>query len=247
MSFDVAAKRLSADVMGFAAGSSSMNKGESVRDTVETLCAMRVDAIVVRHRSAGVPAQITQWTDARVINAGDGRHQHPTQGLLDGYTALRKMGSLDGVAVTMVGDIANSRVARSTTRVFQLLGAHVTWSAPPTLLPASLAPFGVTVEHDVDTALAGADICYVLRIQSERISEALIPSVREYHDRYALTGRRASEVFKGALIMHPGPVIRGVEIDGAAVDDPRSVVVQQVANGVAVRMAVLYDLFGVEE
>ena len=246
MSFDTAAKRLSADVMTFAAGSSSVKKGESVRDTIETISAMGVDAFVVRHRSAGVPEQITQWTDAVVINAGDGWHQHPTQGLLDGYTALRALGDLTGRKIVMVGDIVHSRVARSTSRIFGLLGAEVVWVAPSTLLPSDCSPFDVRVSNSFDDELADADICYVLRIQSERISEALFPSVDEYQDRFGHTTHRAHHVFRGDVLMHPGPMIRGVEIEGEAADDPRSLVTTQVRNGVFIRMAVLYQLLGAQ-
>lgn len=244
LSFDTAAKRLSADVLSFAAGSSSVKKGESIRDTIETISAMGVDAFVVRHAGSGVPQQITQWTDAAVINAGDGWHQHPTQGLIDGYTALRALSDLRGRRVVMVGDIVHSRVARSTTRIFQLLGADVVWVAPLTLLPASLTPFGVRASENFDAELAEADICYVLRIQSERIGEALFPSISEYQARFGFTARRAANVFRGEVLMHPGPMIRGVEIEGDAADDPRSVVTTQVANGVAIRMAVLFSVLG---
>lgn len=245
VSFETAVRRLSGEVMSFAAASSSVKKGESVRDTIQTLTAMGPDAIVVRHRSAGVPHQIAQWTDAAVINAGDGWHQHPTQGLLDVATARKAIGSLEGRRVVMVGDIVHSRVARSTTQAFLALGAEVRWVAPRTLLPPDTDWLGVTVHSALDPELADADICYVLRIQSERIGEALLPSVREYHDRYALTPERLDLLSPRALIMHPGPMIRGVEISAEAADDPRAIVLDQVAMGVAVRMAVLYQLLGV--
>lgn len=245
LSFDTAAKRLSADTMSFAVSSSSVNKGESVRDTVETIEAMGIDAIVVRHRSSGVPAQIAGWTEAAVVNAGDGWHQHPTQALLDAYTARSHFGSLEGRHVAVVGDVKHSRVARSDIEVFTALGATVTLVGPPTLMPPSLDPWpGVAVSHELDSVLGEVDVCYLLRMQRERMTEALVPSLREYTAEFGLTEERADRLPTGALVMHPGPMNRGVEIAGEVADRAQSVITEQVANGVAVRMAVLFLLLG---
>ena len=244
LSFETAAKRLSADVMGFTISSSSVRKGESVRDTVETIEAMGIDAIVVRHGSAGVPAQIARWSDAAVINAGDGWHAHPTQALLDAYTVRSVFGALDGLHVGIVGDVKHSRVARSCIEVFTALGAEVTLVAPPTLLPPSLEPWPVKVSYGLDEVLPVLDVCYLLRLQRERMTEALVPSLREYTALYGLTERRADTMQPGCIVMHPGPMNRGVEIAGEVADRPNAVITDQVANGVAVRMAVLYLLLG---
>jgi aspartate carbamoyltransferase catalytic subunit len=244
LSFETAAKRLSADTMTFSVGSSSVNKGESIRDTVETIAAMGIDAIVVRHHSAGVPWRVAQWTDAAVINGGDGWHEHPTQALLDTYTVRRRRGSLDGLRIAIVGDVKHSRVARSDVLAFAALGAHVVLVGPPTLLPPSLEGWPVTVAPDLDTVLPDLDVVYLLRLQRERMTEALIPSLREYRTGWGLTSARVGRLAKDALVMHPGPMNRGVEIDAEAADDPRSVITAQVANGVAVRMAVLYLMLG---
>ena len=244
LSFDTAAKRLSADTMSFAVSSSSVNKGESLRDTIGNDQAMGIDAVVVRHRSSGVPAQIAAWTDATVINAGDGWHQHPTQALLDSYTIRSHRGSLDGLHIGIVGDIKHSRVARSDIEAFTRLGAHVTLVAPPTLLPASTAPWDVQVSHDLDAVLGSLDVCYLLRMQRERMTEALVPTLREYTACYGLSAERADRLPDGALVMHPGPMNRGVEIASEVADRPDAVITEQVANGVAVRMAVLFLLLG---
>ena len=244
LSFETAAKRLSADVMGFSVSSSSVRKGESVRDTVETIEAMGIDALVVRHKSSGVPAQIAGWSDAAVINAGDGWHAHPTQALLDSYTIRARFGSLEGLHIGIVGDVKHSRVARSDIEAFTALGAEVTLVAPPTLLPPSLEPWPVKVAHRLDDVLGDLDVCYLLRMQQERMTEALIPSLREYTAQYGLTARRADRMRDGAIVMHPGPMNRGVEIAGEVADRPNAVITDQVANGVAVRMAVLYLLLG---
>ncbi len=244
LSFETAAKRLSADTMTFTAKSSSVNKGESVRDTVETISAFGVDAIVVRHKSAGVPHQITQWTDASVINGGDGRHQHPTQALLDCYTLRQQLGTVTGKHIAIVGDIVHSRVARSDIEAFTKLGAHVTLVAPPTLLPVDCSPWDVRVSHDFDAVLGEVDAVYMLRMQNERMVESLIPTLREYTAGYGLTDRRLTALSPDAAILHPGPMNRGVEISQNAADDPRSVITTQVANGIAVRMAVLFKLVG---
>jgi aspartate carbamoyltransferase catalytic subunit len=244
LSFETAAKRLSADTMTFSVGTSSVKKGESVRDTVQTIEAMGVDAIVVRHGSAGVPAQVARWGISAVINGGDGWHEHPTQALLDAYTARQHLGSLAGRHIAIVGDIKHSRVARSNVKAFSALGAEVTLVAPPTLLPPSLEGWPVTVSGDLDATLATADVAYMLRMQRERMTEALVPSLREYTARFGLTGRRADLLPSGSIIMHPGPMNRGVEIDADVADRPNAVIVDQVRNGVPVRMAVLFLLLG---
>lgn len=244
LSFETAAKRLSADTMSFSVSSSSLNKGESVRDTIETIEAMGIDAVVVRHKSSGVPAQIARWTSASVINAGDGWHQHPTQALLDAYTARSHLGSLEGRRIALVGDIKHSRVARSNIEIFTALGAQVTLVAPRTLLPASLSAWPVQVSQDLDAVLPTVDVCYLLRMQQERMTEALVPSLREYTASYGLTSARADRMAEGAIIMHPGPMNRGVEIASEVADRPSAVITEQVANGVAVRSAVLFTLLG---
>lgn len=244
LSFDTAAKRLSADTMSFAVSSSSVNKGESVRDTIETIEAMGIDAVIVRHRSSGVPAQIARWTRAVVVNAGDGWHQHPTQALLDAYTARTHLGDLEGRHVAIVGDVKHSRVARSNIEMFTALGATVTLVAPPTLLPPDTGAWPVRVSHELDPILADIDVCYLLRMQHERMSEALVPSLREYTARYGLSSARADRLGASTLIMHPGPMNRGVEIASEVADRPNAVITEQVANGVAVRMAVLFMLLG---
>lgn len=244
LSFDTAAKRLSADTMSFAVSSSSVNKGESVRDTIETIEAMGIDAVIVRHRSSGVPAQIARWTNAVVVNAGDGWHQHPTQALLDAYTARSHLGDLAGRHVAIVGDVKHSRVARSNIEMFTALGAQVTLVAPPTLLPPDTGAWDVQVSHSLDEVLGEIDVCYLLRMQSERMTESLVPSLREYTAGFGLTSERADRLRPDALIMHPGPMNRGVEIASEVADRPNAVIIEQVANGVAVRMAVLFLLLG---
>jgi aspartate carbamoyltransferase catalytic subunit len=245
LSFETAAKRLSADTMTFSVATSSANKGESLRDTVETICAMGVDAIVVRHGSAGVPWQLAQWVDVSVVNAGDGWHEHPTQALLDCYTIRTELGpSFAGLHVGIVGDVKHSRVARSNVLALTALGARVTLVAPPTLLPASLAGWDVDVSGDLDDVVPKLDVCYLLRMQLERQEQALVPSLREYATAYGLTPERAARLPDHALVMHPGPMNRGVEIAPEVAELPRSVVAKQVTNGVAVRMAVLFQLLG---
>jgi aspartate carbamoyltransferase catalytic subunit len=244
LSFETAAKRLSADTMNFSVGTSSVKKGESLRDTIETIEAMGVDAIVVRHASAGVPRQIAQWASSAVINAGDGWHEHPTQALLDCYTVRQHLGDLNGRHIAIVGDIKHSRVARSNIAAFTALGAEVTVVAPPTLLPPSLEGWPVKVTQDLDAVLPTVDVCYLLRMQRERMNEALVPSLREYTAQFGLTDHRAERLADHALIMHPGPMNRGVEIAAEVAERPNSVIVDQVRNGVAVRMAVLFLLLG---
>ena len=246
-SFDTAAKRLSADTMNFAVSSSSVNKGESLRDTVETIASMGVDAFVVRHKSSGAPQMITRWTNASIVNAGDGWHQHPTQALLDCYTirtGLNRTDGFDGLHIAIVGDIKHSRVARSDVQAFTKLGAHVTLVAPPTLLPPSLDGWPVAVSHDLDSLLPDLDVLYLLRVQRERMDEALLPSLHEYSARFGLDERRAARLAPHALVMHPGPMNRGVEMVVDPSELPGSVILNQVTNGVAVRMAVLFTLLG---
>jgi aspartate carbamoyltransferase catalytic subunit len=254
LSFETAAKRLSADVVTFSASSSSVNKGESIRDTIETLSAMGVDAFIVRHRSSGVPLAITSWTNAAVVNAGDGWHQHPTQALLDAYTITRELhsnDSLGGVRVAIVGDIKHSRVARSTVRVLSMLGADITLVGPSTLLPADLdSQFvqqnwaKVARASHIEDVIDKCDVLYMLRMQKERMDHALIPDIGEYNERFSLTSERARRLSSGALVMHPGPMNRGVEMQVDPSDLSQSRILVQVTNGIAVRMAVLFSLLG---
>ena len=246
ISFETAAKRLSADTMNFSVGTSSVNKGESLRDTIETIAAMGVDAFVIRHKSSGVPWRISEWTEASVINAGDGWHQHPTQALLDAYTirAAFNRRTLEGLQIAIVGDIKHSRVARSDVQAFTKLGAQVTLVAPATLLPPSIEDWPVDVTSEIDEVLPKLDVLYLLRMQRERMTEALIPSLREYTERFGLTPRRAGQLAEHALVMHPGPMNRGVEIAVDPAELPGSMVLNQVTNGVAVRMAVLFKVLG---
>ena len=218
---------------------SSVKKGESLRDTVQTIEAMGVDAIVVRHGSAGVPWQVASWVDAAVINAGDGWHEHPTQALLDVYTLRRRLGSLEGRSIWIVGDVAHSRVARSNVLAFRKLGADVTVCGPPTLIPREFEALGCRVAYDLDAGLSDADVVYALRMQRERMTEAFVPSLREYAARYQIDGRR---LHPRQLLMHPGPINRGVELSAEVIDSPQAAIVAQVQAGVVVRMAVLYEL-----
>jgi aspartate carbamoyltransferase catalytic subunit len=243
-SFEAAARRLSADTVNFSVGSSSVNKGESLRDTALTIQAMGIDAIVVRHASAGVPWQLARWLDCSVINAGDGWHEHPTQALLDTYTLRQRLGTLEGRRIAIIGDIKHSRVAGSDVHAFTALGAEVVLVAPPTLLPANLDAWPVQVSHDLDAVLPTVDVAYTLRMQLERQRSALVPSLREFTARYGLTVERADRMPDHALVMHPGPMNRGIEIAAEVADGPRSVILDQVSNGVAVRMAVLFLLLG---
>jgi aspartate carbamoyltransferase catalytic subunit len=245
LSFETAAKRLSCDVMTFSVSQSSVKKGESLRDTVQTIAAMGIDAIVVRHPAAGAPNRIVDWIDAAVVNAGDGRHAHPTQALLDVLTLRRHRGpSLEGLRVAIVGDVRHSRVARSDVKALHLLGAEITLVAPPTLLPESLEGWPVAVTYDLDDVISEVDVVMLLRMQIERQQEALFPTLREYTARYGLTVARAARLKPDALVMHPGPMNRGVEVAAEVADGPASLVTEQVGNGVAVRMAVLYSLLG---
>jgi len=245
LSFETAAKRLGADTMTFSVATSSVKKGESLLDTVQTIEAMGIDAIVVRHSASGAPHRVASWTTASVVNAGDGRHEHPTQALLDAFTLRRHRGpSLDGCRVAIVGDIANSRVARSNVVALHALGCDVTLVGPPTLLPPRLDGWPVTVSYDLDDVLPDVDVVYLLRIQLERIGDVRFPTLREYASRWGLTAERAARMKPDTLVMHPGPMNRGVEIAAGVADSARSLVTEQVANGVAVRMAVLWSLVG---
>jgi len=260
LSFETAAKRLSADVLSLAVASSSVKKGESLRDTVETVEAMGIDAVIIRHSSAGAPHQVAHWVErAHVVNAGDGWHEHPTQGLLDCFTvrqvlAERKgaapeelgIGCFEGLRVLIVGDVRHSRVARSEVLAYSALGAHVTLASPGSLLPPSLEGWPVEVASDFDEALGDADVVSLLRLQAERGSGSFVPSLREYTAGWGLTARRVARLSDDAIVTHPGPMVRGVEIASDVADLSRTVVTQQVANGVAVRMAILFLLLGGE-
>ncbi|MEY2472131.1 MAG: aspartate carbamoyltransferase catalytic subunit [Actinomycetota bacterium] len=246
LSFETAARRLGADVMTFSAASSSLKKGESLRDTVATLDAIGADAFVVRHKSAGVPAQIARWTESAVLNAGDGQHEHPTQALLDCYTLRQHLSDLHGKRILIVGDVKHSRVARSNVLAFSALGAKVKLVAPQTLMPPSLDDWPVDVTTNLDGALDEADVVYLLRIQQERMDQALLPSLREYSQLYGLDAKRAARLKPDALILHPGPMNRGVEIAADVADAPNAVITEQVANGVSVRMAVLFLLLNAD-
>jgi aspartate carbamoyltransferase catalytic subunit len=244
ISFELAAKRLSADVINFSAGGSSVAKGESLKDTALTLQAMGADAIVIRHSSSGSPLQLTRWVDARVLNAGDGTHEHPTQALLDLYTMREKLGRLEGLRVAILGDVLHSRVARSLSFGLVTMGAEVTLVGPPTLIPPDASAWGVQVSYDLDAVVPKLDVCYVLRVQRERQRLEYFPSVREYARLFGLTAERAAQLPAEALVMHPGPMNRGVEIASDVADQPASVIEEQVTNGIAIRMALLYLLLG---
>ncbi|MBM9468235.1 aspartate carbamoyltransferase catalytic subunit [Nakamurella leprariae] len=246
MSFELAAKRLSADVINFSAKGSSVSKGESLKDTAWTLQAMGADAVVCRHSSSGAPERLSGWVDGHVVNAGDGTHEHPTQALLDAYTLRRHLGDLDGRRIVVVGDVLHSRVARSNVLMLSTLGAEVTLVAPPTLLPVGVAGWPATVEYDLDAALPGADAVMMLRVQRERMGGAFFPTAREYSRRYGLDRRRHSLLADHGVVLHPGPMNRGMEIASEVADGPDSLIVEQVGNGVTVRMAVLYLLLSGE-
>lgn len=240
ISFELAAMRLSADVVNISASASSLEKGETLLDTARNLEALRADMIVIRHKSAGSARFLADRLDASVINAGDGAHEHPTQGLLDAYTIREKLGRLEGVRVSIVGDILFSRVARSNIHILTKLGAKVTLVGPPTLVPASFEGLGVSVAHSIEEVLEESDVVNLLRIQHERQRKEYFPGVGEYTARFGLTRKRADRLRSDCLIMHPGPMNRGVEIDSDVADSGRSVILDQVTNGLAVRMAVLY-------
>jgi aspartate carbamoyltransferase catalytic subunit len=248
ISFEAAAKRLSADVINFAAKGSSLSKGESLKDTALTLEAMGADAVVVRHWASGAPHMLAHsgWVRSSVINAGDGTHEHPTQALLDAFTLWRHLGAggggLEGRRVAIVGDVLHSRVARSNALLLRTLGAEVTLVAPPTLFPVGVNAWDVETSYDIDAVLPKADAVMMLRVQRERMNAAFFPTQREYTRRYGLDARRMATLQDHAIVMHPGPMIRGMEITADVADSDRSVIVEQVTNGVAVRMAVLYLL-----
>jgi aspartate carbamoyltransferase catalytic subunit len=237
-SFELAAKRLSADVVNFAVSGSSVEKGESLKDTVLTLGAHRPDAIVIRTPWAGAAALVTHWTDAAIVNAGDGKHEHPTQALLDVHTLRRRLGGIDGADIWIVGDVLHSRVARSNILAFQTMGAKVTVCGPPTLIPRGIEALGCDVRYDLGE-LSHADVVYALRMQHERMDQAWVPSLREYAALFQVNGRR---LHPRQVLMHPGPVNRGVELSGEVVDSPQALIAQQVEAGVVVRMAVLYEV-----
>ena len=243
-SFELAAKRLSADVIGFSIATSSVNKGETLIDTARTIEAMGVDFIVMRHNVSGAPLLLSKRVKASVVNAGDGTHEHPTQGLLDAFTILEVKGRFEGLKVAIVGDILHSRVARSNIYALTKLGAEVTLVGPTTLLPRSFEQFGVKICHDLMEGIDGADVINILRIQHERMSMNFFPSIREYRLLYGITRDRLRAAKPDVMVMHPGPINRGVEIDQDVADGPHSVINQQVTNGVAVRMAALYLLAG---
>jgi len=248
ISFEAAAKRLSADVINFSAKGSSVSKGESLKDTALTLEAMGADAVVIRHPASGAPHRLAYsgWIQGSVVNAGDGTHEHPTQALLDAFTMRRHLGGRDLAdrRVTIVGDVLHSRVARSNVLLLSTLGAEVTLVAPPTLLPVGVETWPCSVSYDLDGPLPKSDVVMMLRVQRERMGAAFFPSANEYSRRYGLDARRAATLPDHAIVMHPGPMNRGMEIAADVADGPRSTIVEQVANGVSVRMAVLYLLLG---
>ena len=244
ISFELAAKRLSADVINFSTSGSSVSKGESLKDTALTLQAMGADAIVIRHSSSGSPHTLTKWVRGSVLNAGDGTHEHPTQALLDLYTIREKLGRFEGLRAAIVGDVLHSRVARSLSFGLVKMGAEVTLVGPPTLIPPDAPAWGVQVSYDIDGVLPKLDVCYMLRVQRERQRQQYFPSVREYSRLFGLTRDRVDLLPEGCLIMHPGPMNRGVEIDSDVADLPQAVIEEQVTNGIAVRMSLLYLLLG---
>ncbi len=246
MSFELAEKRLSADILNFSASTSSVSKGESLRDTARNIESMKTDMVVMRHPSPGAPHFLSRHVKSNVINAGDGTHEHPTQALLDMMTLRERFGSLDGLRIVIVGDILHSRVARSDIFGMKTMGASVAICGPKTLMPPDVDAFGVDVYYRLDEAIEDADVIYALRIQKERQEGGLFPSIREYHHLYGITKERLKRAKKDAIIMHPGPINRGVELAFDVADSGRSVILEQVTNGVAVRMAILYLLSGRE-
>lgn len=250
ISFEAAAKRLSADVINFSAKGSSLSKGESLKDTALTLQAMGADAVIIRHGASGAPHQLARqkWIRGAVINAGDGTHEHPTQALLDAFTIRKHLksdtGDLSGLVVAIVGDVLHSRVARSNVLLLQKLGAQVILIAPPTLLPVGVESWGAKISYSLDEALSMCDVVIMLRVQRERMEDLYFPSEREYSRNFGLSAQRMSLLKKEAIIMHPGPMNRGLEISAESADSSKSVIVEQVSNGVSVRMAVLYLLIG---
>jgi aspartate carbamoyltransferase catalytic subunit len=244
ISFEIAAKRLSADVINFSTSGSSVAKGESLKDTALTLQAMGADAIVIRHSSSGAPYTLSRWVTASVLNAGDGTHEHPTQALLDLFTMREHFPSFEGLRVAVVGDVRHSRVARSLTLAMAKMGGQVTLVGPPTLIPPEASAWGAEVSHDLDGVLPKADVCYMLRVQRERQRQQFFPSIREYARLFGLSRLRVETLPENALVMHPGPMNRGVEIASDVADLPRAVITDQVTNGIAVRMSLLYLMLG---
>ncbi|MEX0965694.1 MAG: aspartate carbamoyltransferase catalytic subunit [Bacteroidia bacterium] len=242
LSFELAEKRLSADVINFNASGSSLSKGETLLDTVNNILAMKVDMVVIRHAYAGTPALLARHIKANIVNAGDGTHEHPTQALLDAFSLRNKLGTLEGKKVLIVGDILHSRVALSNIFCLKVLGAEVMVCGPPTLLPKFIHTLGVRVEYDLQRGLQWCDVANVLRIQLERQKEAYFPSLREYAMAYGINRKRLAQLEKPITIMHPGPINRGIEIDSDVADSEHSIILEQVENGVAIRMAVLYLL-----
>jgi aspartate carbamoyltransferase catalytic subunit len=253
ISFEAAAKRLSADVINFSAKGSSVSKGESLKDTALTLEAMGADAVIIRHNSSGAPHRLANagWISGGVINAGDGTHEHPSQALLDAFTLRNHLrngeGDLKGINVTIVGDVLHSRVARSNVLLLNTLGAKVRLVAPPTLLPYGVEDWDCEVSYDLDASLEGSDAVMMLRVQRERMNAAYFPNAHEYSNRYGLNVTRMNRLSETAVVMHPGPINRGMEISADVADSQRSVIVEQVSNGVSVRMAVLYLILGGSE
>jgi aspartate carbamoyltransferase catalytic subunit len=244
ISFELAAKRLSADVINFSTSGSSVSKGESLKDTALTLQAMGADAIVIRHSSSGAPRTLTRWVHGSVLNAGDGTHEHPTQALLDLFTVRERFPTLEGLRMAIVGDIRHSRVARSLTLAASTMGIQVTLVGPPTLIPPEAPAWGAEVSHDLDGVIPKADVCYMLRVQRERQRQQFFPSVREYSRLFGLSTARVGALPGHAVVMHPGPMNRGVEIASDVADLPRAVIEDQVTNGIAVRMSLLYLMLG---
>jgi len=248
ISFEAAAKRLSADVINFSAKGSSLSKGESLKDTAMTLQAMGADAVVIRHSASGAAQRLadSEWMSGSVVNAGDGTHEHPSQALLDAFTIRKHLGmgasDLSGLSVAIVGDILHSRVARSNVLLMSLLGAQVTLVAPPTLLPVGIESWPVTISYDFDSVIPHVDVVMMLRVQQERMSDLFFPNAREYSRYFGLNGERMANMKSGAIVMHPGPMNRGLEISAEVADGARSVITEQVTNGVSVRMAILYVL-----
>ncbi len=248
ISFEAAAKRLSADVINFSAKGSSLSKGESLNDTAMTLQAMGADAVVIRHSASGAAQRLaeSEWMSGSVVNAGDGTHEHPSQALLDAFTIRKHLGmgssDLSGLSIAIVGDILHSRVARSNVLLLSMLGAKVTLVSPPTLLPVGIQNWPVTVSYDFDAVIPHVDVVMMLRVQQERMSELFFPNAREYSRYFGLNGERMANMKTGAIVMHPGPMNRGLEISAEVADSARSVITEQVTNGVSVRMAILYVL-----
>ena len=248
ISFEAAAKRLSADVINFSAKGSSLSKGESLKDTAMTLQAMGADAVVIRHSASGAAQRLaeSEWMSGSVVNAGDGTHEHPSQALLDAFTIRKHLGmggsDLSGLSIAIVGDILHSRVARSNVLLLSMLGAKVTLVSPPTLLPVGIQNWPVTLSYDFDAVIPHVDVVMMLRVQQERMSELFFPNAREYSRYFGLNGERMANMKTGAIVMHPGPMNRGLEISAEVADSARSVITEQVTNGVSVRMAILYVL-----